>query len=94
MGGESGEALIDRVFLPRVTFQYIEGEAPPKPLTKGRKARVVITSDTPTVFLKWIYGNGWVKVLRRQILASCGFSDLKITYHAPVRGRHRRHLRK
>ncbi|WP_416796720.1 NAD(P)H-dependent oxidoreductase [Ciceribacter azotifigens] len=78
--------LIDRVFLPCVTFQYIEGKAPPKPLTKGRKASVVIASDTPTVFLKWIYGNGWVKVLKRQILAFRGLSDLKVAYHASVRG--------
>ena len=43
------KGLFDRVFLPRVTFEYIEGKA----LMKGRRARVVITSDTPTVFLKW-----------------------------------------
>jgi putative NADPH-quinone reductase len=58
----------------------------PKPLLACRKARVVITSDTPTFFLKWIYGNGWVKVLRRQILAFGGFKDLKVKYFGPVRG--------
>jgi hypothetical protein len=41
---------------------------------------------SPTVFLKWIYGNGWVKVLWRQILAFCGFKDLKVKYFSPVRG--------
>lgn len=80
------KGLFDRLLMPGFGFQYIEGKALPKPLLKGRKARVVITSDTPTFFLKWFYGNGWVKVLRRQILAFCGFSDLKVMYCAPVRG--------
>lgn len=42
----------------------------------------VITSETWTVFLS----NGWVKVLRRQILGFCGFKDLKVKYFSPVRG--------
>lgn len=46
----------------------------------------VITSDTRTVFLKWIYGNCCMKALRRQILAFCGFKDLKVKYFNPVRG--------
>jgi hypothetical protein len=58
----------------------------PKPLLVGRKALTVITSDTPTFFLKWLYGNGWVKVLRRQILAFCGFTDLRVEYFNPVHG--------
>jgi NAD(P)H dehydrogenase (quinone) len=80
------KGLFDRVLLPGFGFQYIEGKALPKPLLAGRKARIVITSDTPTIFLKWIYGNGWVKLLRRQILGFCGFKDLKVKYFAPVRG--------
>ncbi|MFN3747012.1 MAG: NAD(P)H-dependent oxidoreductase [Hyphomicrobiaceae bacterium] len=80
------KGLLDRVLMPGFGFQYIEGKALPKPLLAGRKARVVITSDTPTIFLKWYYGNGWVKVLRRQILAFCGFKDLKVKYFSPVRG--------
>lgn len=80
------KGLFDRVLMPGFGFQYIEGKALPKPLLSGRKARVVITSDTPTFFLKWFYGNGWVKVLRRQILAFCGFKDLKVKYFSPVRG--------
>lgn len=80
------KGLFDRLLMPGFAFQYIEGKALPKPLLAGRKARVVITSDTPTFFLKWIYGNGWVKVLRRQILAFCGFKDLKVKYFSPVRG--------
>jgi putative NADPH-quinone reductase len=34
--------------MPGFAFQYLDGKALPKPLLAGRKARVVITSDTPT----------------------------------------------
>jgi putative NADPH-quinone reductase len=58
----------------------------PKALLKGRKARIVLTSDTPVWVLKLFYGNGWIKVLKRQILAFCGYGDLKTMYFGPVRG--------
>ncbi|MBC2773392.1 hypothetical protein H6M51_10985 [Rhizobium sp. AQ_MP] len=35
---------------------------------------------------KWFYGKGWVKVLRRRILAFRGFKDLKVKQFGPVRG--------
>ena len=46
----------------------------------------MVTSDTPTFFLKWFYGNGGVKVLSPPILALSGFKDLKVTHVGPVRG--------
>ena len=33
-----------------------------------------------------VLGNGWVKVLRRQILAFCGIRDLRVMYFSTVRG--------
>jgi putative NADPH-quinone reductase len=80
------KGLFDRLLTPGFAFQSIDGKALLKALLAGRKAGVVITSDTPAVFLKWIYGNAWVKVLRRQILKFCGFKDLKVKYFSPVRG--------
>lgn len=80
------KGLFDRMLMPGFGFQYVDGKAFPLALLKGRKARVIITSDTPTFFLKWGYGNGWVKILRRQILGFCGFRDLKVKYCGPVRG--------
>lgn len=80
------KGLFDRLLIPGFAFQSIEGKALLMALLAGRKALTVITSDTPTAFLKWIYGNGWVKVLRRQILGFCGFKDLTVKYFSPVRG--------
>ncbi|EHS49189.1 NAD(P)H dehydrogenase (quinone) [Rhizobium sp. PDO1-076] len=80
------KGLFDRLLMPGFAFAYIDGRALPKPLFKGRKARVVISSDTPWFVLRWFYGNGWVKVLKRQILAFVGYGDLKTMYFGPIRG--------
>lgn len=80
------KGLFDRALLPEFAFRYVEGKALPKKLLTGRNARVIITSDTPGWFLRFVYGNGWVKILRRQILGFVGFGDLTVRLVGPVRG--------
>jgi putative NADPH-quinone reductase len=71
------KGLIDRVFLPGIAFAY-EGDGHfPKKLFEGRTARVLITADTPPWYLWLGYRNGWLNVLRRQIL---DFVGLKVTH--------------
>ena len=71
------KGLIDRVLLPGIAFAY-EGDGHfPKKLFEGRTARVLITADTPPWYLWLGYRNGWLNVLRRQIL---DFVGLKVTH--------------
>jgi len=71
------KGLIDRTFLPGIAFAY-EGDGHfPKKLFEGRTARVLITMDTPGWYLWLGYRNGWLNVLRRQIL---DFVGLKVTH--------------
>ena len=71
------KGLIDRVFLPGIAFAY-EGDGHfPKKLFEGRTASVLITMDTPGWYLWLGYRNGWLNVLRRQIL---DFVGLKVTH--------------
>jgi NAD(P)H dehydrogenase (quinone) len=73
--------LIDRVLLPGIAFAY-EGDGHfPKKLFEGRTARVLITMDTPGWYLWLGYRNGWLNVLRRQIL---DFVGLKVTHMKTV----------
>lgn len=80
------KGLIDRTFLPGIAFAY-EGDGHfPKKLFEGRTARVLITTDTPRWYLWLGYRNGWLNVLRRQIL---DFVGLKVTHMktvGPIRG--------
>lgn len=71
------KGLFDRVFLPGIAFAY-EGDGHfPKKLFEGRTARVLITADTPPWYLWLGYRNGWLNVLKRQIL---DFVGLKVTH--------------
>lgn len=71
------KGLIDRTFLPGIAFAY-EGDGHfPKKLFEGRTARVLITTDTPSWYLWLGYRNGWLNILRRQIL---DFVGLKVTH--------------
>lgn len=66
------KGLFDRVLLSGKAFKYIKGKDLPAQLLKGRSARVLLTSDTPRFYLKWLYGHGVKKQTERQILKFCG----------------------
>jgi len=75
------KGLIDRVFLPGIAFAQ-EGDGHfSKKLFEGCTARVLITMDTPGWYLWLRYHNGWLNVLRRQIL---DFVGLKVTHMKTV----------
>jgi NAD(P)H dehydrogenase (quinone) len=80
------KGLFDRTFLPGIAFRYVEGKPMPEKLLKGREARVLITSDTPAWFLRFVYRSGWPNQLRRQILEFVGFKLTRLSFAGPVRG--------
>lgn len=79
------KGLFDRVFLPGIAFAY-EGDGHfPKKLFEGRTSRVLITTDTPGWYLWFGYRNGWLNVLRRQILDFIGFKVTHMQTIGPIR---------
>ncbi|MBL4788648.1 MAG: NAD(P)H-dependent oxidoreductase [Kordiimonadaceae bacterium] len=77
------KGLFDRALLPGFAFENVGGKALPIPLLKGRTAHVMITSDTPGWYLRWVYGAGWLKIFKRQILDFCGFSKVRFNTFGP-----------
>ena len=53
------KGLFDRAFLPGRTFNTRKTDwmGMPTPMLSGRTGRVIITSDTPGWFLRWVYHN-------------------------------------
>ena len=80
------KGLFDRALLPGRAFRYVAGKALPEKLLAGRESRVLILSDTPPFFLRWLYGNGWSKALRGQILDFVGLKVRRMEVLAPVSG--------
>lgn len=85
-GGMPGplKGLIDRTFLPGVTFKYKENSPFQDKLLAGRSARVVMTMDSPRFWYQWVLGRPLTKALQRQILGFCGMK-MKIKVLGNVR---------
>jgi NAD(P)H dehydrogenase (quinone) len=86
-GGEPAElkGLIDRLFLPGFMFAYHQDDPWWDRLMAGRSADVIITMDTPPLFLWLTYGNAVIRRWKGQVLGFVGFAPVRILAIGPVR---------
>ncbi|WP_299816630.1 NAD(P)H-dependent oxidoreductase [uncultured Roseibium sp.] len=80
------KGVFDRVLLPGKAFRYVAGKPIPEKLLKGRTAEVLVTSDTPGWYFRWIYGAGVRKQIEKQILGFCGLKPKGYHLFSPIRG--------
>lgn len=78
------KGFLDRALLPQEDYRYTK-RGLPEGLLGGRSARVFITSDTPH-FLQPVMPDTRLRSLTRGTLAFCGFSPVRATRFAPVKG--------
>ncbi|WP_153769798.1 NAD(P)H-dependent oxidoreductase [Labrenzia sp. CE80] len=78
------KGLFDRALLPGKAFKYNRGKDMPDPLLKGRSSRILMTSDTPPLFFRWIYGSSVKKQTQRQILKFVGFAPNRFSQFASM----------
>ena len=76
------KGLFDRAFLPGRTYSTRETTwlGFPTPMLEGRTGRVIMTSDTPGWFMRWIYKNAMMRQLKDQILGFVGIKPARVTY--------------
>ena len=83
-GGLPGKlkGLFDRILLPGRAFSTRETNwlGFPSPMLGGRTGRVIMTSDTPNWFMRWIYHNAILRQLRDQILGFVGIKPARMTH--------------
>mgnify|MGYP000462483197 CR=1 FL=1 len=82
------KGVFDRALLPGRTFNTRKTSLMglPEPMLKGKTARVLLTSDTPSIFLRLFYGNAVKKMISRQILGFVGITPTKFASFAPATG--------
>jgi len=70
------KGLFDRILLPGRAFdtRRLTRFGMPSPMLTGRTARLVLTSDTPNWFLRWVYGNAVLRQMRAQIFGFVGIA--------------------
>lgn len=78
------KGLFDRAFLPGRTFNTRKTNwmGMPAPMLSGRTGRVIITSDTPGWFVRWVYRNAMLRQVRDQIFGFVGIKPARLTYFA------------
>ena len=79
------KGLFDRVLRSGHAYEYQKGKPLPTGLLKGRKAQALITSDTPTWYLRLAYRSAWQVILRKQILGFCGLQVGGIHNLGPIK---------
>lgn len=66
------KGLIDRALLPGFAFKYHQNDPLWDKLLTGKTARIIVTSDSPVWFNRWILGDADLKILKRSVLGFCG----------------------
>lgn len=76
------KGFIEQIFRPGVAFSYEDGL--PKPLLKGKSARVVITMGMPALAYRWYFFAHGLKNLERNILGFAGVRPVRSTLFGMV----------
>ena len=78
------KGLFDRMLLPGRAFNTRQTDwmGMPTPMLSGRSGRVIVTSDTPGWFQRWVYRNAMLRQLRDQILGFVGIRPARFSHFA------------
>jgi len=77
------KGFFDRTLERGWAFRYLPNGMP-EGLLSGRSARVIVTSDSPTWYLRFVQGDPTVRSLVRSTLKFCGLKPLDLTRIGPV----------
>lgn len=78
------KGFFDRVLLPRQAYRY-RPSGLPEGLLKGRSGRVVVTTDSPWWWLRFVERNTAMNQFQHSTLGFCGIAPLRSTRLGPVR---------
>ena len=76
------KAFLEQVFRPGIALSYDEGF--PKPLLKGKSARIVVTMGMPAIAYRWYFFAHGLKNLERSILGIAGLKPVRHTLFGMV----------
>ncbi|NQX62138.1 NAD(P)H-dependent oxidoreductase [Paenibacillus qinlingensis] len=79
------KGFIDRVFLPGFAFKYREKSALWDKLLVGKSAHLIVTTDTPAWYSRWVNKHAGYRVMKHNILQFCGITPVRLTEIGPVR---------
>lgn len=78
------KAFLEQVARPGVAFEYASGGLGPRPLLKGRSARLIVTMGMPALVYRLWYRSHGVAGLRRSILNFVGIHPVRQTFFGMI----------
>ncbi|MEZ5662126.1 MAG: NAD(P)H-dependent oxidoreductase [Burkholderiaceae bacterium] len=78
------KGFLDRTLERGWAFRY-HANGMPEGLLAGRSARLIVTTDSPGFYLRFIQGDPTVKALVRSTLRFCGLKPVDVTRIGPVK---------
>ena len=78
------KGLFDRILLPGRTFDTRNPNrfGLPAPMLTGKTARMILTSDSPRLYLRLAHGDAMIRQLRGQVFGFVGIKPARLTYFA------------
>lgn len=73
------KGFLDRILLPGFAFKYHDNDPFWDKYLKNKSAHLITTSDAPSIWLWWQYGNSDVKAMKKATLEFCGIKPVKHT---------------
>ena len=73
------KGLLDRMLLPGFAFKYRKNSPLWDKLLSGKTARLIVTSDAPALWNRWVTGDPSVRMMKKTVLEFCGISPVAVT---------------
>lgn len=79
------KGFIDRVFIPGFAFKYHPGKTMWDKLLKGRTSEIILTTDAPNWWNKWILNDPAINMMKKGVLEFSGFKVTKVVSLAEIK---------
>lgn len=79
------KGFIDRTFLPGFAFKYHSGKTFWDKLLKGRTSEIILTTDAPNWWNKWILNDPAINMIKKGVLEFSGIKVTRVTSLAEIK---------
>lgn len=80
------KGFFDRLFLPGMAFQKVEGSMVKwDKLLKGKSARIIVTMDQPTWYYRFYYFAPSIRAVKNMTFKFTGIESVRVTAIGPIR---------